>query len=67
MTVATNASGVATFSNLTITGTVGPYKLDFTPTALTKVTSNSFNLAAGAASKIAVNAGVWVRLLLELL
>ena len=56
-TVATNSSGQASFSNLIITGTVGSYTLSFTPTGLTKVTSNSFTLAAGAASEIALSTG----------
>jgi hypothetical protein len=56
-TVATNSSGQATFSSLIITGTAGSYTLTFTPTSLTAATSNSFTLAAGAASKISVNAG----------
>ena len=56
-TVATNASGVAAFTNLAVTGTVGSYGLTFTPTLLTPATSNVFTLSVGAASKIAVNAG----------
>ena len=55
--MATNSSGVATFSNLIITGTVGSYTLTFTPTALTPTTSSSFTLTVGAAAQIAVNAG----------
>ncbi len=56
-TVSTNASGQATFSNLIVTGTTGSYTLTFTPTSLTAVTSSSFTLGIGAASKIALNAG----------
>jgi hypothetical protein len=50
-TVLTDASGVATFSNLIITGTIGAYTLTFTPTGLTAVTSSSFTLTVGAATK----------------
>ena len=53
-TVATDSAGKATFTNLVITGTAGTYTLDFTPTALTKATSNSFTLAAGTATKYLV-------------
>jgi hypothetical protein len=42
-TVATVA-GVATFSNLIITGAAGPHTLTFTPTGLTAAVSNSFPL-----------------------
>ena len=56
-TVATNGSGVATFSNLIITGQVGSYTLTFTPSGLTAATSSSFTLTAGMATQIAVKAG----------
>ena len=44
-------AGVATFTNLVITGTAGNFTLTFTPASLTAVTSSSFALAAGAATK----------------
>ncbi|CAN2229088.1 hypothetical protein MCERE85_01423 [Candidatus Nanopelagicaceae bacterium] len=48
-------SGVATFTNLVITGTLGNFTLRFTPASLTPVTSNSFALEAPpAAAKIAI-------------
>ena len=43
-------SGVATFSNLIITGTVGSYTLKFTPAGLIAFNSGSFTLAPGAAN-----------------
>jgi len=52
-TVTVNAvSGVATFTNLAITGTAGNFTLTFTPAALAAVTSASFALGAGAAAKL---------------
>jgi hypothetical protein len=53
-TTATAVAGVATFTNLVITGTAGNFTLTFTPTSLTAVTSSSFALAAGAATKVAI-------------
>ena len=47
-------AGVATFTNLVITGTAGNFTLTFTPTSLTAATSSSFALAAGAATKVAI-------------
>jgi hypothetical protein len=48
-------SGVATFTNLVITGTTGNFTLRFTPTSLTAVDSSSFALEAPpAAAKIAI-------------
>jgi hypothetical protein len=47
-------AGVATFTNLVITGTAGNFTLTFTPASLTAVTSSSFALAAGAATKVAI-------------
>lgn len=43
--------GVATFTDLVLSGTPGSFTLTFTPTSLTAATSSSFALAAGAASK----------------
>jgi hypothetical protein len=47
-------AGVATFTNLVITGTAGNFTLTFTSAPLTAVTSSSFALAAGAATKVAI-------------
>lgn len=43
-------AGVATFTNLVITGTAGAFTLRFTPAGLTAVTSNTLTFTAGAAS-----------------
>ena len=55
-TATTNASGVATFSGLKITGTVGDRTLEFTTTSpvLTAVTSNAVSISAGAASQLVI-------------
>ncbi len=53
-TVSTNAAGVATFADLAISGPVGAYTLGFSATGLTGATSGTINLAAGAASQLAV-------------
>jgi len=55
--ISTSAAGLATFTNLAITGTVGPRTLQFTSAGLTSVTSASIALAAGAPTQMAVNAG----------
>jgi hypothetical protein len=47
-------AGVATFTNLLITGTAGNFTLTFRPASLTAVTSSSFALSAGAATKVAI-------------
>jgi hypothetical protein len=44
LTATTNASGVATFGNLSITGTPGPRTLRFTGASLTPVTSNAIDI-----------------------
>jgi hypothetical protein len=51
------ASGIATFTNLAITGTAGNFTLTFAPVGASAVTSNSFVLTAGAAVTIAITAG----------
>ena len=53
-TATTNGSGAATFSGLSITGTVGPRTLLFGATGYTTVTSNAINITAGAATSLAV-------------
>jgi uncharacterized protein YjdB len=50
----TNSSGVATFSGLGLSGTVGSYSLSFVSGTLTGVTSSSINLAAGAAAQLTI-------------
>src|SRR5207237_1364113 len=50
LTATTNASGVATFTNLAITGSVGPRTLNFNASSLTPATSGTVTVAAGAAS-----------------
>jgi hypothetical protein len=48
-------SGIATFTNLVITGTIGNFTLRFTPASLTAVDSSNFTLEAPpAAAKIAI-------------
>jgi uncharacterized protein (TIGR02145 family) len=44
-------NGVATFTNLVLSGTAGNFTLRFTPTSLTAATSSSFALSVGAPSK----------------
>ena len=56
-TVNTNASGLATFGNLEINGTIGNRTLQFTSGTLNSVTSATINLVAGAAATIDVSAG----------
>src|SRR5207249_8738228 len=53
----TTGSGAASFSGLTLSGTVGSYTLRFESTNLTSVTSSAIALSAGAAATIAENGG----------
>src|SRR4029077_15330123 len=55
--IATDAGGRAAFTNLTITGSVGPRTLSFSATGLAAATSNAVTVVAGAATQIALNAG----------
>jgi hypothetical protein len=48
------SSGIATFTNLVVTGTAGAFTLTFTPTSLTAATSNNLTITAGPASKVAI-------------
>ena len=48
----TDAGGVATFTDLSLTGTVGSYALGFASTGLTSVTSSAITLTAGPAANI---------------
>lgn len=54
-TVASNASGVVTFTNLAITGTVGARTLNFTATGLPALASGAVQLSAGAAAALSAN------------
>ncbi len=54
LTATTNASGVATFTNLSITGTAGPRTLSFAAAGLTGVTSGTVTVGAGAASQVVI-------------
>lgn len=56
-TVATDGNGVATFSDLSISGLVGARTLAFNASGVTGITSNTINLAAGPAASIVVNDG----------
>jgi hypothetical protein len=47
-------AGIATFTNLVITGTAGNFTLTFTPTSLTPITSSSLAIAVGPATKVAI-------------
>ena len=53
------SSGIATFTNLVITGTAGNFTLTFTPTSLTPVTSSALAIATGAASKYVVTSSTY--------
>src|SRR5947199_8352951 len=53
----TTGSGAASFSGLTLSGTVGSYTLRFEDTNLTPATSSAITLSAGAATTIAENGG----------
>jgi adhesin/invasin len=57
-TARTNASGQATFSGLTITGTVDNYILAFSASDLEGVASNVIALAPGAAAQLALTSAV---------
>jgi hypothetical protein len=54
ITTVAASSGIATFTNLVITGTVGTFTLTFTPTSLTATTSNSLTITAGPASNVSI-------------
>src|SRR5213076_1192941 len=54
LTAATNGSGVASFTNLAITGTTGDRTLSFSATALTPAVSGTIALGAGAATQLTV-------------
>ena len=56
-TIVTNATGLATFTDLSITGASGPRTLTFTATNLTSVTSGPIAIGAGGATQIALHLG----------
>ena len=53
-TVLTNAAGVATFTDLSITGVIGDRLLNFSATSLIGVTSSTITLIPGAATQLAI-------------
>ncbi len=55
--VNTDASGVATFTGLSITGVAGNRTLSFSSSGLTPATSSAIAITAGAATTIAISAG----------
>jgi outer membrane protein OmpA-like peptidoglycan-associated protein len=52
LTATTDASGVATFTNLSIRGPTGSYTLTFTASGYPTATSNSFSLTVGVPSAL---------------
>lgn len=54
--VTTDANGVATFTNLAISGTVGSRTIRFASGSLTAATSAAVSVAAGAATQLAMSA-----------
>jgi hypothetical protein len=54
LTINTTATGAAVFTNLVLTGAVGPYTLRFTSPGLTETTSALVTLGGGAPSQLAV-------------
>ncbi|MDB5132122.1 MAG: C-terminal target protein, partial [Mucilaginibacter sp.] len=54
VTVQTNSSGVATFTDLNISGLIGVRTLQFTSSGLTSVNSGNITLGAGAATAVRV-------------
>lgn len=55
LTATTDSAGVATFSNLAISGPIGTYTLIFTAPGFGTATSSSFTLALGTASALKVS------------
>ena len=53
-TATTNASGVATYTDLSISGTTGTRKLSFTAAPAPAVQSNNINLTPGPASQLTI-------------
>jgi hypothetical protein len=57
LTVATDATGQATFTDLSISGSVGTRTLEFTSPGIVTIVSNSIILGAGPAALVVVNDG----------
>ena len=53
-TTVTSSQGVAAFSQLVVSGLIGPRSLIFSVAGVTPVSTASFNVTAGAASRLAV-------------
>src|SRR5204863_316202 len=54
LTATTNGSGVASFTNLAITGAAGDRTLTFSGTGLTSATSATITITAGAATQLSI-------------
>src|SRR5205807_1202178 len=54
LTATTNGSGVASFTNLAITGAAGDRTLTFSATGLTSATSGTITITAGAATQLSL-------------
>src|SRR5439155_1639743 len=54
LTATTNGSGVASFTNLAITGAAGDRTLSFSATGLTAATSGTITITAGTATQLTV-------------
>src|SRR5690606_36510962 len=57
MTANTNAAGIATFTNLSITGSAGARTLSLGGDGLTNVVTTAITITAGSAAQIAANGG----------
>ena len=53
-TIVETSSGIATFTNLTITGTAGTFTLTFRAATLTDATSDNLTITPGTAAKVAI-------------
>src|SRR4029077_13668424 len=53
-TATTNASGMASFTNLAITGTAGDRTLSFSASGLTAAISSTISITAGAATQLVI-------------
>src|ERR1051325_10846165 len=54
LTATTNGSGVASFTNLSITGVAGDRTLSFSATGLTAATSGTITITAGGATQVTI-------------
>jgi len=57
LTATTDATGLATFTDLAISGSTGTRTLDFSASGLTSVTSGPVTIGSGTATQIALQAG----------